>query len=262
MSHPHYDAETGAGNINTRSYSHSTGPAGVHWLAGYYDAPAADANLTQASTTVVMGSAASGARNGHAFMVAGGPGSVDAGTVSIVVSGTSITNAGVRTPADSETICTDVTTLSTNDYLETSKHWLGAVTYTLTPAGAAVYSVDFNYGLAKYEDFANTDYTITEFAAEFTGGSTDTGIDIELLHHRATGWVYSAAAFVPGDGAIVSMATDYSTDAKIITDEGYSYKRTGLARQVAGSGLEGVLVRLTTATNNSIAALDCHITRV
>lgn len=242
-----------------KSYSHTTGALGTHWMAGFYEGAAADANLTQASPTQTMGTAASGARGARAAIVAGGPGSVDAGTVSIVVSGTSITEAGVRTTSDSETLVADITAMSLNDYYETSKKWLGQVTFTLTPAGATTYSADFNYLFAKHEDYGNIDFTVTDFECVWEGGATDTGIDIELLHHKTTGWTYHATAFVPGDGAVASCATDYSTDCKVVASEYYSYKRAGLSTAVDGSGQEGVLIRLTTTANNALDAMDCHI---
>ena len=243
-----------------KSYSHSTGATGEHWFAGYYNAPAADANLTQASLTQTLGTTGGGARGAHAFLVAAAAGTTDAGTVSIVVSGTSITDAGVRATSQSETIVADVTAMATDAYYETTKKWLGQVTYTLTGAGgAATFAADFNYGFAKYEDFGNRDFVITDFECVFSGGATDTGVNIELLHHKTTGWTYSAAAFVPGAGAIVDCSTDFSTDCKVVSGEEFAYKRAGLSTLVTGSGSEGVLIRLTTAQANSIDFMDCHV---
>ena len=250
-------------------YSHTTGPSGVHWMGGYYDAPAADANLTQASTTQTLGTAASGARSAHAFLVAAGGGSTDGSDLIVTVTGTSITDAGVRTTSDSEVVigagadeatCQINAFAATTDlYCETVKKWLGQITYTLSSSGGSTFSFDFNYGFAKYDDAGNLPFVTTSMECGWEGGATDTGLDIELLHHKITGWTYSAAAFEPGDGALASCATILSTDCKVINGEKYAFKRTGLGTPIDGAGSEGVLVRLTTGTNNSILTMDCRV---
>ena len=235
---------------------------GTFWTGGFYDAPATDSNLTQASTTQTYGSA-NGAYAAHAFLVAGGVGTASggAGPVTIVVSGTSFTSAGVRTPGDSEVIVTDIAAMSTDAYYETSKKWLGTVTYTLTVGATAhtLYAADFNYGFAKYDDFGNRNFTVTDFEAVGLAGATDTGYGVTLYHHNDTGWTYAATGFEPGGVVLASSATDLSTDGKLWNTENFSYKRTGLSTPVSGIGLEGTVVKIITTTNNALEILDIHV---
>jgi len=253
--------ELGGTSTKFKSYSATTQGLGANpdiYVAGYYEASAADANLTQLSTTVNYGTA-NKSQAAHAFLVAGGAGSVDAGTVSIVVSGISITDAGVRTLADSETIVTDITTMSANAYYETSKKWLGQITYTLTPSGATTYSADFNYGFAKYEDCGNRDFTLTDFEVVGFAGASDTNVDFILFYHSSTGWTYNATTFIPGGTKIVQMITDHSTDDQLISNEHFAYKRSGLTTSISGSGSEGVIAKIVTTANNAIEYVDVHI---
>lgn len=252
-----------------KSYSHTTGASGTHYMAGYYDAPATDVDLTQGSTTAVLGAAADGARGSHAFLVASGAGSTDGSTLIVTASGTSITDAGVRSTGDSEvvigagadlTACQiNATAATENLYCETDKKWLGAVTYTLSSSGGATFSFTFNIGFTKYDDYGNVDFTTTDFECVFDAGATDTGINIQLLHHKEANWDYDATGFVPGSDEIVGMATDYSTDAKVTSGETFAYKRAGISQAVTGSGSEGIVIKLTTASVNTFDALDCHV---
>ena len=228
-------------------------------MAGFYDFPSADANLTQASLTVTHGAAADGAHGSHVVIVAGAAGTTDAGAPTITITGASITEGGVLNVSDSEELVADITLLATDQMVESVKKWLGQVTITLGAGGGTTFAVDFNYGFAKYEDAGGLPFRITDFECVGEGAATDTGLDIELLQHHTTGWTYHATAFAPGDGAVASMLTDYTaTYAKITSGGKIAYKRSGMTTDI-GTVDEGVLVRLTTGTNNSIESLDCHI---
>ena len=247
----------------TKSYSITTQGgfgSGDFWAGGYYDFASADANLTQASTTVNYGTT-NNPWGAHASMVTSGAGSVDTGTVSVVVSGTSITEGGVRTTSDSETILVDITTATVNGYYETAKKWLGQVTYTLTETGGSptTYSLDFNYGFSKYDDYGNADFTVIDFEAVGTGGATDTGFEIVLYHHHAEGWIYAVTGFTPTSDVIVSSVTDLGGDDNLAANVPFAYKRTNLTHFVAGGASEGVLIRVTTSANNAIEFMDMHI---
>jgi hypothetical protein len=233
--------------------------AGTYYGGGYYKAPLADANLTQASPSVSYGNG-SGAYGAHAFIVAGGPGTTDVGTVSVQVSGTSITDAGVRTAADSETIVADITALALNQYVESSKKWIGQVTFTLVAGGGATtYSLDFNYGFSKYETLDGRDFTVQDFEVEGLAGATDSAFDVELLFHSSTGWTYSAAAFAPGGTVLASLSTDYSTEDSLISGDHFAYRRNNLSQAVAGSSSEGFLVRVTTGQASAVQTMDMHV---
>jgi hypothetical protein len=250
----------GSGLASFKSYNVTTQGLGAGvtiYAAGFYESSAADANLTQASTTVTFGSA-NISYAAHAFIVAGGAGVTDGSDLVLTVTGVSITDAGVRNAADSEVIVADCTAAALNQYFE-GKKWLGQITFTLSSTGGTAFSFDFNYGLAKYEDFGNRDFTITDFEAVGYAGANEANLNVQLCHHAAAGWTYNAAAFVPGPAAIVQLSTDHSTDDQLASGEHFAYKRTGLSTAVSGSGSEGVLARITTTANNAIEYMNVHI---
>ena len=240
--------------ISFKDYAISdVGLPGVHYLAGFYTAPAAAATLTIGGTvTQTLG--IGNIKCAHAFCVASAAGGTD---LVLTVSGASITDAGVLTLTDTEIIVADTDTATTNQYFETNKKWVGQVTYTLTGAAGAF---TFNYGFAKYEDYGNRNYTVTDFEMTLHGNASETGFNIELLKHTTTGWTYSAAAFIPGNGAICSSLTDLtSTYDNYINNSNVAYKRANLNTLIAGGGNEGIVVRITTANNNSIAYGTVHV---
>ena len=232
--------------------------AGTYTIAGGCLFSAADANLNQGSTTIIIGGANT-PNGGHAFLVAKQAGTVDAGSCSIVVSGTSMTDAGVRNATDSETIVSDITTMSANDYFETSKKWIGTITYTLTPSGAATYASDFNYGTLKYEDFGNRNFKVTDFEVVGLAGANDGSFNIILYHHNLTGWTYSAAAFSPSTTEICNMNTDYNTEIDIDSGEPFAYKRAGLSTSITGSGNEGLFIKIITGAANAVEHMTARV---
>jgi len=234
-------------------------PAGTHYVAGFYEAPATDANLTQASTTVTQGNSAEG-HGSHAFAVFGAAAAAS-GVVQLVVSGVSIGDAGTRTPADSETLTLDAESLTLNDYMETKKKWIGTVTWTLSLAsGSGNFSMDFNYGFVKHDDFGNRNFTITDIEIVGQANANDAAFDVQLIPHRETGWIYSAAAFVPGITPVATMQNDYGTEAGIRNNQDFSWKRSGLSEVVGGNNGEGVLVRIITGASGSVQIAGTHLT--
>ena len=245
----------------TKGYNHTSRGTGTHYVGGFYDAPAADANLTNASTTQTDGSV-NGAYGAHTFIVAALAGVTDGSDLVLTVTGTSITEAGVRNAADSEIIVADCTAASTNEYFETAKKWIGQVTLTLSSTSGTTFNFDFNYGLAKYEDFLDSDVVITAFEIEGEAGANDSGYNVSLLHHSSTGWTYHASAFSPGGTVICDMNTDYNTEVNLVSGEDFAYKRTNLNTAIVGSSTEGVIVKITTGSANSVDHSDIHITYI
>lgn len=229
------------------------GNSGTNYFGGYYEAPAADATLTIGGTVTQTLGTAGECKAAHAFCVAEGAGGTD---LVLTVTGVSITDAGVKNDSDSEIIVSDTDAASTDEYFETSKKWLGQVTYTLTGSSGAF---TFNYGFCKYEDFGNRNFTVTDFEVTGKGGASETTLDIQLLHHKATGWTYSAAAFVPGAGTICDLATDHGTNNNLTNNENFAYKRAALSTAVTGNNGEGVVARIDTAVNNSIDDASIHV---
>lgn len=247
----------------SKSYSFTSNGigSGIYYVGGFYEAPLVDMTLSNGTSTQVYGTA-NIAYGAHAFIVSDGLATVDTGTVGIRVDGDSITENGQISAGDFEVLTSDMESLTASEYIETTKKWVGIITYSLVPAGGAgIFSGNFNYGLAKYEDLGNTDVTITDFECVglSSANPTDTTFNIELLHHKPSNWLYSAGAFVPGDGAICSWKDDMAPYDNIINNEYFAYKRVDVDTYVAGQGVEGVIVRITTGQNNSVQSMDLHI---
>ncbi len=235
-----------------------TGSSGDEFVGGFYSAPVTDANLTQASLTVVLGSA-NNAYGAHVFAVAAAAGVTDGSDLVLTVTGTSITEGGVRTGSDSEVIVATATAASLNDYFETAKKWIGQVTYTLSSTGGTTFNFDFNYGFAEYDDLSNVNFRVIGFECVGLAGANDSGFNIQLFHHNSSGWTYDATAFVPGGIVIADMNVDYGAEQNLVNGEFISYKRNNLSEQIDGMSPEGLLIDITTGANAAIDYMDIHI---
>jgi hypothetical protein len=229
---------------------------------GFYEWSVTDANLDEGTTTQTFGTA-NVSYAAHAFAVTGGAGSTDAGVVGLRVNGVSINDQGTRTPGDTETIIADITAAALDDYQETSKKFLGQVTFELfTVSGSpTVFSLDFNYGFSKYDDWGNTDFTLTDIEAVGFSGANDSNFDIKLMHHQSSGWSYSAAAFTPITAAntIVSLVGDHSTDDQLASSQHAAWKRDNLSTAINGSDSEGFLVFISSSANNAVEYFNLHV---
>jgi hypothetical protein len=267
------DAATGKINIDidrtaldrpliTRSYSFTSQGigSGTFYTGGFYRAPSSSTTRTQAAQTITLGSA-NEAHASHAFAVFAGAGTVDTGQVGLRVTGTSYQDDGTRTTSDSEVLTDDITTLSLNQYLETAKKWLGVVTWELFVVSGTptTYSLTFNYGFAKYDDIDNRDFYVLGIECVGLAGASDSNFNIELLHHKTTGWTYSAGAFVPGDGAIVQMSTDMGPDDNLYNGQNFAWKHVDLSTFICGNDSEGTVIRITTGNPNTIQSMDLHM---
>ena len=267
------DADTGVVLINisfqlephliSKDYSFTSRgiTAGTFYRGGFYDAPAADGNLSEGGATLTFGDA-NRANSGHAFIVAGAAGTVASGQVGIRVNGISITDLGVRNASDSEELTDDITSLSTDEYIETDKKWLGQPTWELFVVSGTppTYSLDFNYGFAKYEDIGNRDICIADIEVVGLAGATDSDFNVELLHHKATGWTYDAAAFIPGNGAIAAWSTDMTPDDNLVNGKPFAWKHVDIFETIQGATAEeGIILRITAGQNNSVQSMDMHL---
>ena len=87
VSGPHWISE---------GFKSPSGGSGTFYAHGFYFSPSTSVALTQASTTQTYGSANVG-YGAHAFIVAGSAGTTDGSDLVLKISGTSITDGGVRT---------------------------------------------------------------------------------------------------------------------------------------------------------------------
>jgi hypothetical protein len=243
------------------SFTQANVGTGTYYSGGYYDAATTSVALSQASLTQPFGATAS-PHAAHAFIVCSGAGGSTGGISGVRVTGDSINDDGVQTIDDLEIILADVTTCGVNDYFESAKKWNGEVLFEVFTDTATAYNLTFNYGLAKYEDLGNLDFTITGIETVGTAGANDTAFTLDLLYHRATGWTYSAGAFVAGDGIIASMNTDMSPNDSLSINDEFAWKRTNLNQFIEGSASEGVMFKIYASKNNTVTSMDLHITGV
>lgn len=223
------------------AFSSPSGATGTFYWGGFYF-NSGSSNDFSPSTTLGTANASYAA---HFFVVLGAD-TVD--ELTLTVTGTSITDAGVRTTSDTENIVIANGSL-TNAYFETDKKWIGTVTISVASGTPTI--CDFGY--AKYWDNNNTDFTVKGVEATWLGGANDTAPDIQLIHHKLTGWTYT------GSGAtfptpLAAMATDHVTEIQVRNGEDGAWKRTDLDTAISGSGSEGILFAVINTSNRAFEA--------
>jgi hypothetical protein len=229
------------------------GQADIFYNFGSYDAPSTDTTLTIGGTTTQTYGTAGKADGRHAFACfnAGGDASL-----TLTVSGISYDETtGTVTSNDTEVISTGIQLAHV--YAETTNHWVGQITYTLTGTTG---SYDFNYGFVKYDDNENQDFTVTGVDFHIFAQANASDQDIEVIHHRPENWTYAATGFVPGPSdTICDMATDYAGSTDLVANEDTHYKRTNLSTDISGSTDEGLIVRYTQTTGNAFHYCNAKI---
>lgn len=236
--------------VNTWSFE--TVATGVSYIGGFYEFASTDNDF---SPSVAFGTAGR-AIAAHAFVVTG---AVPGGEVQITVTGVSITDAGVRTPADSEVITIPEAT-AVDSYFETSKKWNGQVTIETT-AGTAI---TCNYGWSKYHDHGNRNFTVRGLEALWYSESTDSASDLALLHHKSTGWTFNGGAEPTPPTAIARRSTDHGAENDHLDDAPGAWKRADLDIAVQGAASEGIIVEVTSGAagvgNQSFRQLTFEVT--
>lgn len=251
-------------SLASRSYSFTSlgVGAGTYWKGGFYYWSGTDANLTQSSPSISWGT--SGASYAaHVGICVSGPGSVDTGTVGLRVTGILDSETGTQLAAQTEIITEDITTLTANQMVETVGKFSGQVSLSLfaVTGTPTTYSLDFNYGFSKYEDFKNSKVTITGFEASWLGAAAST-LDVALLHHKSTGWTYATSGFTPGNGDICRKTTDQVLAGNTVNGGSGAYKRVDLDTFVQGDDDEGVIIQIITGNNNTVETMDLHINAI
>jgi hypothetical protein len=246
--------------LKTKSYNFTSQGigSGTYYRAGFYDFTTTAVTLNQATISDNFG-AVNNMYSSHPFIVCSGAGTVDAGVIGVRITGASIDDNGVRIPNDADTVITDITSVSTDQYFE-AKKFIGRVTYELIVISGSptTYSFTYNEGTAKYDDLGNNDFYITGVEAVGLAGATDASFEIELLHHKTTGWTYAATGFNAGNG-VIATTLDLAPENDLISGEPFSFKISNIAEFINGSGIEGYIWRITTTNNNTIQSMDMHV---
>lgn len=161
------------------------------------------------------------------------------------VTGTSIDDLGNRSTSDTEDL--DTSGGVSGSYYETDKKFLGQVSVTLQSGSG----VTINCGFSKYWDNNNEMFKVHGVECLWLGGANDSAPNIEILHHKATGWTYGAGGTPTVPTALAAMATDHSTEDQVVNNQEGAWKRTNLNQIIAGQGNEGILFRVTTTANST-----------
>jgi hypothetical protein len=227
-------AGVGAIETSTPTWSFQTNSA-TGFAGGFYEFSGTDDDF---SPSVPFGTA-NVAKAAHFMIVTG---AVPVGSVTIRVTGTSITDAGVRTAADTEDIVVPNATV-VNSYFETSKKWNGTVTVSVF-AGTPI---TCNYGWSKYFDFNNANFTVIGLECLWESDSTDSASDIEFRHHTSTGWTFNVGADPTPPTPIAGRATDYGAENDQEVGQG-AWKRANLSLVVNGAGSEGIMFEITSGS--------------
>ena len=131
------------------------------------------------------------------------------------------------------------------------------MTFTLT--GSNPGTLTFNYGFAKYEDFGNKNFIVTDFEAIGLCNATDNNFNIRLLKHEANNWTYDSSSFEPGASVLEGMNDTHGTEKNIVAGDPFAFKVADLSYAVDGGNGEGIIIEITTTTNNSVAYMSNHI---
>ena len=213
------------------------GSSGTFYFGGFLESHSA-AFTPAAGTNVGTANASYAA---HAYVVLGA-----ASTDMVVrVTGTSIDDNATRTTSDFELI--DTSGGSTNDQYETSKKFIGQVSYTLESGTG----VSINAGFAKYFDNRNRSFKVTGLEATWLGGANDSGPDIQLLHYKTSGWTYAAGGVAVPPSPIADLQTDHNTEYQVVNGEHGAWKRVNLNTEIAGSASEGIIWKVVTSANKT-----------
>lgn len=222
----------------TVPFENGLGATGTQFFGGDYDFVSGNSDFSGGITA----GQANEASAKHFGIVTG---AVTVDEVTITVTGNSITDLGVRTVGDTDTIVIPDATPA-NSYFETDKKWLGQITVTLTSGTG----IQCNYGGVKYWDNSNVNFRLRSFEVEWAAGANDANPDIKLIHHKKTGWTYNVGS-TPTFPYLESMADTYGTDKQLISGQKGFFKRTELDVDVAGGDSEGLLWAITNTANNA-----------
>jgi len=222
------------------AFKNAPAGTGLNYYGGYYNFFVGNDDF---ALSVAFG-APTVSWGAHFFFVVG---AVPGGTVTIRVSGPSISDEGAIEPADTEDVIIN-TGSPIDTYVETTKKWIGQIN-AIVVSGAPI---NCNYGFAKYWDNMNTDFTVTATEATWLGGANDPDINLCLRHHRLTGWTYNVGAAPDPPSPIVNLDETQAPfyDGVRNTSNG-AWKRVGLDHFIEGSGSEGLILEVSNSVNRA-----------
>lgn len=212
---------------------------GTNYFGGFYIFNSGNSDFTATETLGIANTSYAA----HLFLVLGANTDDD---LTIRVSGTSVDDEGNRTAADTQDIVF-THPATTNDYAETPKKWIGQVSIDHISGTAK----DCNWGFCKYWDNQNSDFIVLGLEATWRGGANDADPDLQLIHHKATGWTYNAGAEPTPPTPLASMKTDHTPENLVKNNVPGTWKRTDLNQEINGGDSEGTIFAMVTNSNKT-----------
>ncbi len=226
------------------SFSSPTGQGQIFYVGSHYDFGSTDNDFNPSITH----GTANKSEAAHFFLVqaAGASGGVD--TV-IRINGTTINDSGSRsTGVDVDLTVDDAGAAGT--YYETTEKWLGQVTISVLSGPDLL----MNYGFTKYYDRHNTQFIILGFETTWLAGASDSNIEMQLFHHKTTGWTYNSGSTPTPPTPLAKLTDDHSTDDQTVKDENGAWKRDNLNTAIDGGNGEGIIIEITTTLGKTFQA--------
>jgi hypothetical protein len=220
------------------AFGSPSGTSGTFYTGGYYIFGGSSNDF---DPSINFGTANSSYAAHVMFVV----GAVTVDELTLRVTGTSITDAGVRSAADTEDVVIPDATAA-DAYFETAKKWLGQVSIEVVSGTPKI----CNYGFCKYWDNNNTDMTLLGVEATWLAGATDATPNLSIIHHKATGWTYGVGG-TPTPPYVVRMNTDHVTEIQTINGEHGAWKRDNLSTVIDGNDSEGIVIEVFTSANKT-----------
>ncbi len=229
--HDIIDAETHLFSVNW-GFATSQAASGVVYVGGFYDFGSSHNDF---SPTLNFGTA-NGSYAAHFFVVVG---ATTGDELTLRITGTSITDAGVRTEDDTQDIVISNGTTA-NTYFETTKKWLGLITIAVISGTP----IDCNYGYCKYFDHSNIDFTVTDLEVTWFSEANTSNSDLAIIHHKPTGWTYNAGASPSPPTAMARMSLDHSTERNTISGKNGAWKMSNFSELISGDNHEGIIIEI------------------
>lgn len=212
------------------SFNSQSVGSGTNFFGGFYIKNSGDSDFTSTETlgTANLSYAA------HVALVLGAD-TVD--TLTIRVSGTSIDEEGNRTGSDTEDLVFTHPAV-VDDYVEGPKKWIGQV--SIDHIGGTAKTC--NWLFAKYWDNQNNDFVFLGLEVTFRGGANDSNPDIQVIHHKATGWTYNVGSIPDHPAAIASMQSDHTPEHEVGNNIEGAWKRVDIHEEIASNNGEGTIM--------------------
>jgi len=220
------------------SFDSPSGSTGVFFWGGFLIDAGSDNDF---NPSVNLGTA-NKSYAAHVYFVAAS-GATD---TEITVTGTRITDAGVRTASYVATV--KLTDGAAGSWYETSEKFIGLVAIVKTAGTDRL----CNYGFAKYYDNNNQDFTVKGLEVTGLAGANDTGFNMQLVHYKSTGWTYNAGSSATFPTPIADLQTDHNTEYQLANGQEFAWKRSNLDTDVSGSASEGTMYCITTTANKAV----------